>query len=743
MVGEEFGAVGIWFGTRSNGLVCLDIDGNLESFLEKHPSILDGAHIKSPKTDRAKVLFQVPEELWQDVKGYDNSRDTYQVLWEGKMGVCAGAYGAGGEYTFVPGEVPQAPDWLLEEMLAVKAKRGEVNLSSSDMRFDTVEQAVQKISDWLGVIPNEEGDWLGQEEPDAEGWWFRVGACIAGAGLGEEGLKLWREWSQRDERYNTEWQHSDPCDERWWTLSADGGLGPGTLCKLADQFDPDRLRLKPSVDPAKNDEKDQAKADNYDEFLRRAQEADKIPQKGKRNYLLHSLGMEYGYNRDPIAAVQDLLLDHLADTVKDRKPNPTKWLIPDVLTTGNVSCFYGDPSSGKSKVLLKFAQILCEGTPFMNRGKLVPVEPCRVLWLNNDQPRSDLERIAEDHGFDTGHENFRVVSHWDFSQKWELVRQIQEFRPSAVFIDSLSACSTCPNDENKAQFGADIQWLVMMNGYLWQDPVFFAPLHHTRKKGKGEKQGDGYRGHSSLEAKFQDMVSVKKDLEDDNPNKRLMVWQDKSRSGKAGDVIESIQDVHGDLHLQQLSKASDTATQAQSMAQAQLKLIQASGSGLTVQEMSQDKTLQRTYGVTSEKDIPRMLNLLKKNTHRFVEKGLVEQNGTQPNAPGVRGPRQKVWKAVISRAGKADKGFPYFQNPVVESDLKFGTSQNKFGNSHNSEDDLKIGTGIMGNPSTENEGVPYLFPSDTNGSRNLGNLTSTFREIGSLPPGFDSTGATD
>ena len=425
MVGEEFGAVGIWFGTRSNGLVCLDIDGNLESFLEEHPRILDGAHIKSPKTDRAKVLFQVPEELWQDVKGYDNSRDTYQVLWEGKMGVCAGAYGAGGEYTFVPGEVPQAPDWMLEEMLAVKQRKNQVKgHGDAKGRIQTIEEKEALIREWLSVIPRE-GDWLG-EDYDSETFWFRVGACIAGEDMGERGLELWREWSMEDERYADDWKHYDPCDERWWTLSVDG-LAGGSLQKLADQYDPERTRM-PEAQRAKlqsQEALEEFKCDGLDALLKAAKAAMEHEDPALVQYLLHQIAIANGY-RDS-GAVSKLLLAHeehasgsssmtIAELFAKCEAMTPDFIIPDLFASPSTMLFHGRGGSGKTLTAMHIAMHVARGIPYTIKGRQVPVQKGTVLWLNGDQNPQRLFRQFSEAGLN---ENDDVVIENHVSMLWQ------------------------------------------------------------------------------------------------------------------------------------------------------------------------------------------------------------------------------------------------------------------------------------------------------------------------------------
>ena len=61
MVGTDFGAIGIWFGPRSGGLVCVDVDGGLSEFERVHPEIYGTAHIKSPKKDKSNFFMSSPK----------------------------------------------------------------------------------------------------------------------------------------------------------------------------------------------------------------------------------------------------------------------------------------------------------------------------------------------------------------------------------------------------------------------------------------------------------------------------------------------------------------------------------------------------------------------------------------------------------------------------------------------------------------------------------------------------------
>ena len=61
---------------------------------------------------------------------------------------------------------------------------------------------------------------------------------------GEDGLELWREWSKLDSEYSNDWEHGDPCADRWDNFDSGKGIGFGSLVKLADEFDPERARFR-------------------------------------------------------------------------------------------------------------------------------------------------------------------------------------------------------------------------------------------------------------------------------------------------------------------------------------------------------------------------------------------------------------------------------------------------------------------------------------------------------------------
>ncbi len=61
----------------------------------------------------------------------------------------------------------------------------------------------------------------------------------------EDGLKLWEEWSRRDNEYADDWEGGkNPCAERWENGFRSGGLGFGSLIRQADLVDRERTRFQ-------------------------------------------------------------------------------------------------------------------------------------------------------------------------------------------------------------------------------------------------------------------------------------------------------------------------------------------------------------------------------------------------------------------------------------------------------------------------------------------------------------------
>ena len=204
---EEFKAVGVYSGARSEGLVIFDVDANLGAIEEKWGKDLENApRITSPKKNAAKFLFVVPEEdrlTVSDLSHAAAGHEGWEVLW-GRQGLLFGAYKDEGEYTFTGdvNNIPTAPEWLLERMREqyreLNERKDSRKLRDSRYSNRSREEKIEIARSCLSVI-----------EPrgaNSEQFWWEIGAMIHSELPNEDGLKLWEEWSRRDNEYADDWK---------------------------------------------------------------------------------------------------------------------------------------------------------------------------------------------------------------------------------------------------------------------------------------------------------------------------------------------------------------------------------------------------------------------------------------------------------------------------------------------------------------------------------------------------------
>ena len=209
---ENFGAIGVF--ARRSGILILDVDKNLGTLQRAHPDDFNGPHVLSPRENAGKWLFTVPPSMANDLVDlfHEDTKAGYEVLYE-RQGVIAGAYANGGDYRPVGdfSSLPEAPGWVLEQMLNAKERRDHPGMLSSReqqymMRSREERYAIVKAC--LSVIPG--------QGANSENFWWKIGAMIHSALPDDDGLKLFRDWSQSDEYFADEWASgADPCAEKW------------------------------------------------------------------------------------------------------------------------------------------------------------------------------------------------------------------------------------------------------------------------------------------------------------------------------------------------------------------------------------------------------------------------------------------------------------------------------------------------------------------------------------------------
>ena len=606
---EKVGALGVWCGTKGNGLVILDVDRNLAILLKKWGETIAGAPVvRSPKANAAKYLFRVPEALWGDVQGFGHSEEHchgYEVLWHKKQGLIAGEYPSGGEYQHEGDfhSIPEAPAWLLAEMKAAKVPSGLVkNRNAMSLDGRTEEELITIVEECLSVIPNQGGGSRDQ--------WVQIGMSIHSALPNDTGLQLWSKWSAEDPEYAHEWERGNPCEHTWNSFKP-GGITLGTLIWHADLVDPDQTRFsddsKRIVKEAKASiQKTQEITLGYEEVLKRGLAAFEIEDIPRMNYELHRLAIEARY-RDQ-SGIEKLIIDHMTSqgagerrTMDKRTSEKRSFVIPGLLPCPYTVLVAGREGTGKSATVMGIMKHIVDGIPFQLKGQKVPVVQGPVIYFNSDMSAQDFDEEFDQHEIKNA-KDFHEQPDFNIYRQAQFIRAMKTVKPVMICIDSLSSCSgSKASEENKAEFAQPLYWLNANNGRLWPACTIMV-LHHA------SKATGGFRGSSAIGAAVAEVWMV----ELPSPENKLkqdqrLITVGKSRIGRKGERLLQVQNDDFTLSIAEVSKPEEMQTRAGTQAEKILNRLLTSDRAMSLKDLNADRLVGGSVAANS-KTIQRMKN---------------------------------------------------------------------------------------------------------------------------------------
>jgi hypothetical protein len=745
---KRFVAIGLFTGIRSQGIVILDVDKNLATLMRKRGDTLQGApRIDSTKKNSAKFVFRVPKEQWSEVKGITLSQGKhgYEVLW-GMQGVVAGVYPGSsdgkapqGRYKLVQGDlgnIPEAPEWLLAEMRARKAQdmpsKGLVkNRRGLDFSGRTQDELAEIVHDCLQVLPH-----LGRGSEDQ---WWHVGAMVAEVLPTDLGLTLWSAWSAMDPAYEEDWSQGNPCEAKWRRLvekaGRAGNAGLGSLIKLADEYDPERLRFQ-DTSRRTLEEVEQSQAQriqyaplDFQETIRRAKEILELENPAELNYRLHGLAIEAGY-RDK-DALERLLVDQIQYEAQTgamslqtlvSKDFKRDYIIPDLLPKPYVVLLYGAGGDGKSMTAWTLAKHISMGIPFVIRGKHVPVEQGPVLLLNGDQPMVQLQEQLQEVEIDSD-APVHIQGDWSLQRYAQFVKLMEQVRPRLVVIDSLIGCSGGRAfDENKSEFATPLYWLTRNNGILFPATTIVI-VHHANKQG-------GFRGTSAIRDAVDEVWALKKptdrELESTGRDARIVLIE-KSRQGRSGTGLL--------LRLE----ADLTFTLADW--KPEIEATETSPAGITDRVLNRLRVVHpdaRTKAdLEGDPQVGGSVKAIAKSLQRLVKRGLITVSDETQSKRG--GSPKRYYRAVlsssrgecvcVSRTGEDPseaQGSYSATPPEKQEECRTGIYAKSGGASHKTQDETSEGL-TSATPSQENEGCRTEKPLRRKGSGSSATRTASIR----------------
>ncbi len=165
------------------------------------------------------------------------------------------------------------------------------------------------------------------------------------------------------------------------------------------------------------------------------------------------------------------------DDLFDSETQGLTWIIPELLPKGETIVLASAPKTGKSLLAIDAAFCIVTGEDYFLGQE---VFKGKVLLVSNDESLQSTKAKLIKRGFrkqDTG--RIRIVTKWHIDNIDLLEKEIKQFRPDVVIIDSLKSISRNSNiSENSAEFSDNIYTLKeLFNRYR----VAGILIHHTNK----------------------------------------------------------------------------------------------------------------------------------------------------------------------------------------------------------------------------------------------------------------------
>ncbi|WP_198014963.1 AAA family ATPase [Mastigocladopsis repens] len=203
---------------------------------------------------------------------------------------------------------------------------------------------------------------------------------------------------------------------------------------------------------------------------------------------LQTLAQEFGKSQREL---EQLYLKSLADfsnePLKGLKEldeecgtNDREWLLHGFIPKATTILFHAEGGVGKTKLIYELAYNLITGQSWS--GHPVTASERRVLCYQTDESPHDMRQALRARGFHPDM-NFKYRTNWVIDAIPQLVKDIEEFQPDLIVIDSLTSVNRYSIfEENTTEYARPLLQLVQIanqygctvrqmgeDGYVWVD----------------------------------------------------------------------------------------------------------------------------------------------------------------------------------------------------------------------------------------------------------------------------------
>ncbi|MEQ8753261.1 MAG: DnaB-like helicase N-terminal domain-containing protein [Coleofasciculus sp. G1-WW12-02] len=249
---------------------------------------------------------------------------------------------------------------------------------------------------------------------------------------------------------------------------------------------------------------------------------------GKRAWDLGKLAKQYRLNAKTL---EDIYFKHLVH--KDSEPRYTweellqheddsqKWLLYGFMPRKSLTLLHGKAGDSKTRFLIGLLMKVAKGLDLKSEcGTFAVPRPGRVLIIQTDETKPETIETLQSYGMQAGLQ-VEFLTTWTVEEMPRLLRELKDYRPDAVLIDSLSSVSqySCV-EESDSRYAKPI---LAMREYAGKFNCWIGVIHHSNRDGQA-------RGTTALEAAASTVMKIER-LQGSPPSSgKRLVSITKSRS---------------------------------------------------------------------------------------------------------------------------------------------------------------------------------------------------------------------
>jgi len=231
---------------------------------------------------------------------------------------------------------------------------------------------------------------------------------------------------------------------------------------------------------------------------------------GKRLWELQRLAKRHGLSASKLEEIYYKHLLHKDSTpsmtwdelIKHESDSPD-WVYHGFMLRGSLTLLYSSPGVGKTLFFYFLAFCAAAGISWKTKiGEFsATAKRRRILFVQADETRPEMIRSLRRLGFDAALDlDCRYLTDWNVTEIPKLIREIHNFKPDAIIIDSLSSVGDWTVEENNTRFAVPVNMLRRLAGLF---NCWIGLTHHANAEG-------GLRGTTAIAASASTVVKLER-----------------------------------------------------------------------------------------------------------------------------------------------------------------------------------------------------------------------------------------